>query len=328
MANGTPTNLADIIEPTSFSQYTALPLPSPNRFVTSPVVANMQLMDLGDGGRSITIRYFKEPDVADEIMVTTSAVNDTPIASESEIAVVRDRINSFADYDLTKYVAGADPVGTVEAFIRDTHWVNRYAEDAKAVMTGVATASAFSSYVNNVTGETDKLLTVGNWYDTLSTQGDEYSKIEYLLVHSDVYHRLIVRDETDFVRPSEGVPFGVWRGMQLIVDDRAAPKLVVDASAGTTDYFSFGFASDSVITQIHPDGVNGMVMTEVDRDAPRSLTRLVVRRRYIQHLKGTKWVGTPAANSPTNAELATGGNWQNAFSNVKNLPWVCLRHRA
>ena len=33
------------------------------------------------------------------------------------------------------------------------------------------------------------------------------------------------------------------------------------------------------------------------------------RTRFVMHLNGMKWVGTPAAESPTNAELGTIANW-------------------
>jgi len=321
------TNLVNIIIPEQFSEYTVLPTPNARRVVTSPVVANMQLANLAEGGNSVTVRYFNEPSSDDEVMVGGTDLTDTPITSSSEFAIIRERAKSFAVFDIAKYNAGADPVGQLESFIRDTYWVDRYSADLKSVLTGVARSSAFSFLVNDVTGNVNSGFNVENWLETRKIMGDQYLKFTHLVVHSDTYTVMEANNEITFERASEGAPFGVWRGLTLLVDDAVAPTWVVSATANFNAYATFAFAPESVIVNVHPDGVNGMVMTEVEREGKSSLSRLITRRRYFMHLKGTKWVGTPAANSPTNDEIATTTNWQNSYPLARQYPYVICVHK-
>lgn len=325
------TDLSSIIVPSLFSEYTALPRPNARRFVTSPVVGNMELTSLDNGGKQVTVRYFVEPESDDEVLTTTSALTTVGIGSESEVAIIRERGKSFGSYDLTALNAGADPLNVLGNYIRDTYWVDSYANDFRSMATGVVTASAFSSIVNDVTGDVAKSLTVANYLDSRSVFGDNYAKFQYLLVHGDVYHKLEAANEISFERPSEGAPFGTWRGQVLLVDDKAAPKIVVDASAGITDYVSMNFTSDAIMVQVQEDfpvgNAGNTFMTELEREGKKGLTELLTRRRYFMHLKGTKWVGSQTKNTPSNAELATGANWQNAHANIKNYGFFAIRHR-
>jgi hypothetical protein len=66
---------------------------------------------------------------------------------------------------------------------------------------------------------------------------------------------------------------------------------------------------------------------EVGR-SPLSSTDLVVSRQaWISHLRGIKWnpaQGVPAKPTPSNAELANGGNWDRVYSK-KEIRVVKLR---
>ena len=64
---------------------------------------------------------------------------------------------------------------------------------------------------------------------------------------------------------------------------------------------------------------------ETNRDTLGSDDILVNRKRYILHPRGVAWIGTPAGASPTDAEFATGTNWQKAYTD-KNIRMVAVRH--
>lgn len=49
------------------------------------------------------------------------------------------------------------------------------------------------------------------------------------------------------------------------------------------------------------------------------------RNRYLLHLNGMKWVGTPGGQSATDAELATIANWDLAYSSADRVGGVLIR---
>jgi hypothetical protein len=49
------------------------------------------------------------------------------------------------------------------------------------------------------------------------------------------------------------------------------------------------------------------------------------RTRSMIHVNGTKWVGTPAGQSATNAELATNTNWNLVFQTADRCGIVQIK---
>ena len=49
------------------------------------------------------------------------------------------------------------------------------------------------------------------------------------------------------------------------------------------------------------------------------------RTRFVLHMNGMKWVGTPAAESPSNAELGTIANWNLVLTTANRVGAVCIR---
>src|SRR5436190_8597973 len=48
-------------------------------------------------------------------------------------------------------------------------------------------------------------------------------------------------------------------------------------------------------------------------DADKNNETIFDRTRFLMHVNGMKWIGTPAGQSATNAELQTIANWQLQF---------------
>ena len=67
-----------------------------------------------------------------------------------------------------------------------------------------------------------------------------------------------------------------------------------------------------------------LTLTETDRDSLASNDILVNRRAFVIHPNGMKWKGSPAGATATNAELATGTNWERV-SDIKNMGIVMLK---
>ena len=56
--------------------------------------------------------------------------------------------------------------------------------------------------------------------------------------------------------------------------------------------------------------------------------RIYDRTRFLMHLNGLRWTGTPGAQSATNAELATAASWSLVFQTANRCGAVCIRTNA
>jgi hypothetical protein len=156
--------------------------------------------------------------------------------------------------------------------------------------------------------------------DTIALLGDAYNKMQTIVCHSQVYHKLRKLDLVQYVsEPSNlALTYPSYMGMRILVDD----GVEVTGSGVTTSYTTYVFGNGAFgFGQASLDPADA---TEVDRDSLKSEDVLITRRRYLFHPNGFKWVGTPAGSSPTNAEMATDTNWNLVFE-TKNVPMVALK---
>lgn len=123
-----------------------------------------------------------------------------------------------------------------------------------------------------------------------------------------------------------GLPYGLdtYRGVPIFTS-----SLLV--RAGTTN----GSVYDSYLVAAGRFGYGErpQVLDEVSvaalqsfADFERNVWKVIDRTRFLLHLNGMKWVGTPANvnGGPNNAEMANVNNWQLAFSSANRVGAVCI----
>ena len=76
----------------------------------------------------------------------------------------------------------------------------------------------------------------------------------------------------------------------------------------------------------YSETVGGAADLETDRDILAGEAVMAMRRRFILHPVGMKWIGSAAGAFPTRAELATGTNWTRVFD-VKAIPMIAFKHK-
>jgi hypothetical protein len=105
-------------------------------------------------------------------------------------------------------------------------------------------------------------------------------------------------------------------GHYLIVDDNM-PK------AGGV-YTTYIFGQGAIAFAERPP----KVPVEAGRDALTNGGQdyIVHRRQFVLHPRGIKWKGTPAKQTPDDAELATTTNWERVYE-AKNIKLVAFRHK-
>ena len=120
----------------------------------------------------------------------------------------------------------------------------------------------------------------------------------------------------DFQLDSNNQEIAFYQGKRIIVDD----KMPVSAGVYTDYFFGQGAIGYNEGTPKVPSEVerNGLVGGGEEY--------LISRRHYVMHPRGVKWIGSPAADTPTNAELATAGNWSRVYDQ-KNIRIVAFKHK-
>jgi hypothetical protein len=144
-----------------------------------------------------------------------------------------------------------------------------------------------------------------------------------IICHSKIYAQMLKSNLVEDSKPSEGKPFPIYQGLQIVVND----NVQVD-TGGTNSQLAF-------YTYICGPGLlrfgEGMpkVPLEVDREPLQGtgggVEHLVSRREFILHVKGTQWIaGSQAGVSPTTTELANEANWDRVFDR-KEIPLAVVR---
>lgn len=144
-----------------------------------------------------------------------------------------------------------------------------------------------------------------------------------ITMHSKVRTNLKKLDELDTVKPSEGgIPFNVYKGMRVIVDDRLV-------RAGTTSGFVYPLTicgPQTILFNVATQGQDGTTSSSLayDSDIPNLRKALYDRVVMLAHVNGTVWTPTGPApdltiakGGPTDAQFATAAAWTTAYTNVK-----------
>jgi hypothetical protein len=181
-----------------------------------------------------------------------------------------------------------------------------------------ATGAALLPQLNDKFSETGatpvapNLITTSYVNATIALMGETSSSIQNgaILMHPIIHAALKTIDASSFASiPSamglriptyQGIP--VWESALL-------------SRAGTTSGFVFetyfcGPASMAWGEKPQVADDVGVASLQLDRQFATNTTNIFDRSRYLIHVNGTKFIGTPAGQSATNAELATLANWQ------------------
>jgi len=185
-------------------------------------------------------------------------------------------------------------------------------------LTGCMAVSSMTNMIYNIsTGSTigdSNRLSKTNIASGLSSKfGDKHVEGKVMICHSvQLSNMLGLGSATYEYDPLYGKIVPKVLGMDVIVDD-------ICTTAANSTYNSFIF------------GANALVCAEAKESTPFAIVNdgsvagrqyLVVKQRYIAQPNGMTFSGTPSGTSPTEAELATSGNWGLAFTSETYVPVI------
>lgn len=312
-------------------------------FNSRAVVELQALRDLATGaGTSGNIPFWKDiTDTADGIQVEGSAPTPGNITAGQMVVPVLNRVFPFGASALSAAVSGGDPIGEIGlqiAMARDKQSQSSliailrglFGTSSGAALGNAACMAAARLTVGDESGSgaaAAELMSPTNFINAKALVGENAQNLVggVFLVHPDVVATLEALDATNFKtgKPSD-LPYDIdtYRGLQIV-------RCAALKRAGTTN----GSVYDSYLISRGAIGYGekSQVIDNIDaasfsmyKDVDKNETRIYDRRRKAIAVAGTKWTGTPAGQSATDAELGTLGNWTLVTQSADRVGIACI----
>lgn len=321
----TPTKVADVIVPEVFNPYFREMTTRVNTFFTSGIVAEVPEVSLGDqGGTQVQMPFWQALGEDAQLLDDTTDLVIKKITSAQDTAVLHARALVYGASDLSAALAGDDPMEAIGAGVGE-NWsfvFNRQLIYTLKGAFGALLAESPDVNVLDITGlsGTAAYIDGASFIDTAQLLGDHKDRIVGVLMHSAVEAHLAKNNLIETIRDSEGqIVMKTFMGKQVIVDDANTPTGL--------NYETYLFGPGAIG---YAEG-SPKVPSEAARNplSGGGQEYLVTRRHYVLHPRGIRWTpasGVPAATTPSNAELATAGNWTRVYES-KNIRMVRLTHK-
>ena len=335
------TQLTDIIVPEVFTPYVQERSTVKTALWQSGIIGADPVVSLGgmNGGDTKQVPFWN--DLADtESRVGTDDPSD--IAAHEKIdtskhrCIIQFRNQSWASMRLVHLLAGDDPMMRIGNLVGD-YWARQFQTHLIKTLTGIfadnaandggdmilniaKTAALAEPGVNN-------FLDADGFIEAQQTMGDHGDMLTAIAMHSRVHanlkkQRLLVETRD----PQTDTMFDTFQGKRVIIDD-GCPAEKLDGSTSPIVFTSYMFGVGSVgWSEAAPPDTPA---TEVDRKPDlgngHGQDVLYNRRLFMLHPGGFDWTGASVAGpAPTNAELATAGNW-NRVKHRKRIPLAAIK---
>lgn len=316
--------------------------------LNSPVVVQTpELDEIASGAGTVAkMPFYKDvSDDEDEIQVENTAPTDGEQTSGEMRAPILNRVKSYNVTALARQVSGANPAPMDQIFStigfgrmkRRQRTVIKMAQgvfgggaellDSASVALDANRVEAFDE--NGLDAGADQKMNPDLFITAAALLGelDEMLLGGAIWAHPNVIAQLNILDKDSFKDGVEsGLPFKVRTYRQIPI---FTSRLLVRAGAGGGFvYDTFVFAPGSIGIGAKPQSsqvgdVAHLILDETE--IAKNNLSVFDRNRFVVHINGTKWVGNPAGQSATNAELATPANWELAFQSADRVGGVLIR---
>jgi len=329
---------SDVIIPEIFTPYLIEATTVRNSFLTSGVVAPLDVLNVTEGGDKVTVPNWKADLSGDaERLTDTTSLTPGKITADKQIGVVLHRGRAWESRDLARLAAGSDPMGAIGAKVAD-YISNQQQKDMIATLSGVFGAlgssnstAAFAALSVDASGSGETVLGPRQIAAAEAILLEDAERLGAIVMHPLVYADLKERKAIDFVSASDArvtastiaagsitglnafggsvaaaytasmqVPY--YMGMRVI----RSKDVPTSGTGSSTKYACYVMASGAVGT-----GEQASLRSEVDRDILAKSDAMSVDWHNVYHPLGARYVGSA---NPTTADLATAANWEKVFS--------------
>jgi hypothetical protein len=315
----TETRLADMIVPSEFNDYVRQLTTEKSRLFQSGIITDLTaVIDDQLAGKTVNMPFFNDLTGNEEVIDDTVDLTVAGVTTGQDVAVKLYRGKAFGSSDLAGDLAGADPIALIADRFAD-YWNRRFQTALLNTLAGAMGAASMSANVHDISGLTGgaENFDADSFIDAVYKLGDEAGGLSAIAVHSATMKAMVKQDLIDWVADSQGkLTVPTYMGKQVIEDDS------MPVSTGTYTSYIFGQGA------IAYGEKSPKVPVEVDRASLKGGGQewIVQRRQFVLHPRGIKWTGTPVGPTPTNAELATTGNWTRVYD-PKVIRVVAFKHK-
>ena len=310
--------IADILTPDVWNAYGANRTTELSAFWQAGVVSAVPGIAVPNGGAVIDMPHFNDLTGDLENLSDSASLTPGKITTGQQKAVVIGRGRAWGVNDLAGVFAGADPARAIMDRIA-AYWARQMQAELLGTLAGTFASASMSGLVADISAGTTEATRTFNKFtfiDATQLLGDAKGQISAIAMHSATEAYLAKEQLIDYVQAagqSNRVAF--YMGKRVIIDD----GLPVSNGTYTSYIFGTGVVGYSEATV-------GAADLETDRDILAGEDVMAMRRRFLLHPVGMKWIGSAAGAFPTRAELATGTNWTRVFD-TKAIPMIAFKHK-
>lgn len=300
---------------------------------TSAAVTRSQILDMiaSGEGNTASLPFLEDiTDTDEELQNEAGTLTINAVGGSKNVAVMLNRQLSFGSTALAKQIAGADPVKHVLLHIlmsRQKRAQKVLLAEAQGLFNdGNASAALADNATVSFVEDVDTDASADNYIDSdlitdaISKLGENSDTLEegILAVHPVIASALRKQDDNDFHRKSEGdIQLEYWRGLRIVLSNALVRAATTDGNV----YRTYIFGKNSIGYGAKPQSADqiDVASLQYEKDKIKNQEIIIDRTRTVLHVNGTAWKGTPAAQSPTNAELGTMANWELAFQTADRV---------
>ena len=325
------TRLTDIIIPEVFYPYIMEESLNRNPFFQSGILAASPQITafLAGGGKTSNIPYWQ--DLTGDSDEPSETVADTVNELGTDKMVVRRQIRhkAWGANALSAALSGANPVQAIGQRVAG-FWGKDMQNNLVRYIRGILADNAAddsSDLIVDISTEDGAAATSANkisatkTIEALMKQGDRFSDIKAIAVHSVVYQTMVTNDLIDFVQDSKTstmIPYYI--GLRVIVDDGMP---VIAGGTSGYKYHSYLFKPGSVG---FGENAGAILPVEVSRDASKGsgIDILYTRRQFAVAPLGFSWnKADNSAITPSLADLIAATSWDRVYDK-KNTGVVAI----
>lgn len=303
------TRIADIIQPEVFTNYVTQRTMELSNVLNSGIATNdVEFNTLASGPNNlVNMPYFNDLTGDSEVMSDDGSLTPGKIGTSKDVARKQGRAKAWGANGLSALLSGADPMGAIGNLVTN-YWARDRQKVLLSTLKGVFASTSMAKKIHDISAETgtDALFTANSFLDAVQIMGDAKDSLAAITMHSAVETYLAKLQLIEYVQPAgQSVRIPYFMGKRVIVDD----GMPYDTTTGTAETYIFGQGALAWGNGKHPN----IIETETDRDTMASSGEdfLINRNIFMLHPRGVKWTESSVAGDfPTNAELATGTNWE------------------
>lgn len=325
------TVVADIVVPQIWAPYMLEKTTELSEIISAGIAERNDLFDekASGGGKTVNMPFWDDLTGDSEVLSSSAALTVNNITADQDTAAIHNRAKAWGSHDLAKFCSGEDPAEKIAELVGG-FWARDMQRILLQILAGLFNATngvlrtthRLNIYSDVASGSITAAmrLTGDTFTNAKQLLGDAKDKLVAVAMHSAVEADLAKQDLIDYLPDSTGKNrIRTYQGHRVIVDDNLTATAGINSSSYSTYLFGAGAFAWGEATLDPNEAV------ETDRITLESTDILATRRRFLLHPRGVEWIGSPAGDSPTNAEMATGTNWAKAYLD-KNIRLVQIKH--